>query len=184
MPTYKHPCPYCGQYIDRVVAACPFCGQVDPFAPKRCKSCRRVVEDPAWVVCPSCGASLLPPPPVEAGTAPGAAAPAPGAAAPGAAPAARAAAPAPGAAAPAAGGAAPAGGGSAPAQPAAPGITGDEAAVAAAAAALPAPDVRPPLYQDPDAPTATPQSAGKCSGCGASLPAGARFCTVCGTVAG
>ena len=31
---------------------------------------------------------------------------------------------------------------------------------------------------------AGPQPAGKCSGCGAPLPAGARFCTICGTVAG
>jgi predicted amidophosphoribosyltransferase len=28
------------------------------------------------------------------------------------------------------------------------------------------------------------KSAGACSGCGAPLPAGARFCTICGTVAG
>ena len=59
MPTYKHPCPYCGKFIDSVVAACPFCGQVDPFAPKRCQNCRKIVDDPAWIVCPSCGASLM-----------------------------------------------------------------------------------------------------------------------------
>jgi predicted amidophosphoribosyltransferase len=28
------------------------------------------------------------------------------------------------------------------------------------------------------------KSAGPCSGCGAPLPTGARFCTICGTVAG
>ena len=69
MPTFKHPCPYCGKFIDRVVSACPFCGVVEPFSPKRCQNCRKIVEDPAWVVCPSCGLSLLPPPPAATGTA-------------------------------------------------------------------------------------------------------------------
>ena len=69
MPTFKHPCPYCGKFIDRAVAACPFCGVVEPFSPKRCQNCRKIVEDPAWVVCPSCGMSLLAPPPAAAGTA-------------------------------------------------------------------------------------------------------------------
>ena len=63
MPTFKHPCPYCDKFIDRAVSACPFCGQVDPFAPKRCQNCRKIVEDPAWTVCPSCGQSLIAPPP-------------------------------------------------------------------------------------------------------------------------
>ena len=63
MPTFKHPCPYCDKFIDRAVRACPFCGQVDPFAPKRCQNCQKIVEDPAWVVCPSCGQSLIAPPP-------------------------------------------------------------------------------------------------------------------------
>ena len=58
MPQYKHPCPHCGQFITRDVAACPYCGTSDPFAPGRCPDCRAVIEDPAWVVCPRCGRSL------------------------------------------------------------------------------------------------------------------------------
>lgn len=119
MPTFKHPCPYCDNLIDRAVAVCPYCGVAEPFSPKRCQTCRKIVENPAWKVCPSCGASLT----MAVATAPaGAQQPAP----------AQAAAPAP--------------------------------APAPTQAAAPAP-------------------GGKCSGCGAPLPAGARFCTVCGTVA-
>ncbi len=120
MPTFKHPCPYCGQLIDRAVAVCPYCGIAEPFSPKRCPSCRKIVEDPAWKMCPSCGASLT----VAA---------------------------------------VPATGQAAPKQPA-----------AAPAPAAPAPAPVP----------AAPATSGKCSGCGAPLPAGARFCTACGTVAG
>ena len=146
MPTFKHPCPYCDNLIDRAVAACPFCGQVDPFSPKRCQNCRKIIEDPAWVVCPGCGRSLIAPPPgaAAAGTAAGS-----GAAAPAAA-------------------------------PAAPPQASVQAGGAAAAATPPPP--RPPLNPDAAAPVLT--SAGGCSGCGAPLPAGARFCTICGTVAG
>jgi RNA polymerase subunit RPABC4/transcription elongation factor Spt4 len=159
MPTFKHPCPYCDNFIDRAVAACPFCGQVDPFSPKRCQNCRRIIEDPAWVVCPGCGQSLVAPPPGAAatGTAAGSS-PAPGAT-PAAAPSSATPA-APPAGATAQGAAQP---GNSPA-PAAP------------------PPPRPPL--NPDAATPVLQSAGACSGCGAPLPAGARFCTICGTVAG
>jgi hypothetical protein len=35
MPTFKHPCPHCGTYIDRVVAVCPSCGTSDPFNPAK-----------------------------------------------------------------------------------------------------------------------------------------------------
>ena len=132
MPSYKHPCPYCDKFIDRAAAACPFCGQADPFAPKRCQNCRKIVEDPGWVVCPSCGASLIAPPP---GAASGAAA-----------------------------------------QPPAAG-----ASTSGASPTQPAPAPRPPLNADAAAPVL--QSAGPCSGCGAPLPAGARFCTICGTMA-
>ena len=132
MPTFKHPCPYCDKFIDRAVAACPFCGQADPFAPKRCQACRKIVEDPAWVVCPSCGASLIAPPPgTTTSTTTGPAAPIP-----------------------------------------AQGST----------ATPPAPAPRPAL--NPDAAAPVLKSAGPCSGCGAPLPAGARFCTICGTMAG
>ncbi len=153
MPTFKHPCPYCDKFIDRAVAACPFCGQADPFSPKRCQNCQKIVEDPAWTVCPSCGQSLIAPPP---GTvAPGTAAGVPGAqAAPAAQPLAAA-------------------------QPAA---TPAAASSAPGAQAAPPPPPRPPL--DPDAAAPVLKSAGPCSGCGAPLPAGARFCTICGTVAG
>ena len=140
MPTFKHPCPYCDKFIDRAVRACPFCGQVDPFAPKRCQNCGKIVEDPAWTVCPSCGQSLIAPPP-------GTVAPDAGTAALGT---------------------------SAPA----PAVAGTPAAAPVA----PPPPPRPPLSSDAAAPVL--KSAGPCSGCGAPLPAGARFCTVCGTVAG
>jgi predicted amidophosphoribosyltransferase len=58
MPTYKHPCPVCGNFIQRDVARCPFCGRVDPFTPGRCERCGAAIEDPKWVACPRCGASL------------------------------------------------------------------------------------------------------------------------------
>ncbi|MFI5258077.1 MAG: zinc-ribbon domain-containing protein [Candidatus Limnocylindrales bacterium] len=151
MPTFKHACPYCDKFIDRAVAACPYCGQVDPFAPKRCQNCRKDVEDPAWTVCPSCGQSLIAPPPGAATSGTGAGAPAATAAS------------APTAPAPAA-------------QPATAGSG------AAAQNAPPPPPPRPPL--NPDAAAPVLKSAGACSGCGAALPAGARFCTVCGTLAG
>ena len=143
MPTFKHPCPYCDKFIDRAVAACPYCGQVDPFAPKRCQNCRKIVEDPAWVTCPTCGQSLIAPPPVAAG----------------------------------------AGSVGATTGAAAGAETGDPAV-----AVEPPPPPRPPLYKDTvsgsQPAVQASQPAGACSGCGAPLPAGARFCTVCGTVAG
>jgi len=133
MPTFRHPCPYCDKLIDKVVAACPYCGRVDPFAPKRCQSCRKIVEDPGWVVCPACGASLTIVVAAAAGAGSGAAS----------------------------GGIA--AGQTAPQQAAPPAAT---PAPAQPQAAMPAPP------------------AGKCAGCGAPLPSGARFCTICGTMAG
>lgn len=59
MPTYKHPCPGCGTFIERDVVACPACGRQDPFAPARCPNCRTTVEA-GWVACPKCGANLTP----------------------------------------------------------------------------------------------------------------------------
>jgi predicted amidophosphoribosyltransferase len=151
MPTFKHPCPYCDRFIDRAVSACPFCGQVDPFAPKRCPNCSKIVEDPAWTVCPSCGQSLIAPPP---GTvAPGATTTGTGTPAPASAPA-----------------------------PAQPQPAASTSASAASTPVEPPPPSRPPLSSDAAAPVL--KSAGPCSGCGAPLPAGARFCTICGTVAG
>ncbi len=129
MPTFKHPCPYCDKLIDRAVAACPYCGVGDPFGPKRCQNCRKIIEDPAWIVCPSCGQSLTAAVAAADGTA---------------------------------------------------AASGDQAAAPAPASPGPA-----PLPAAAPAPTATPAaSGGQCSGCGAPLPAGARFCTVCGTTAG
>jgi RNA polymerase subunit RPABC4/transcription elongation factor Spt4 len=145
MPTYKHPCPYCGKFIDKIAAACPYCGQADPFAPKRCLGCRKIVEDPAWVVCPSCGASLITPSPGATTAATGSAARTPAAGAPAQAQA-----------------------------------SGTQAA--GSTAPQPAPAPRPSL--NPEAAAPVLKSAGPCSGCGAPLPAGARFCTICGTMAG
>jgi Meckel syndrome type 1 protein len=106
MPTFKHPCPHCGKYIERDVAACPSCGRLDPFAPGRCPACNAPIADPSWVACGKCGTPL-----------------------------------------------------------------GAAAAVAAPAAA-PAPAAL--------ASSAQPRA---CTGCGSPLPAGARFCKECGTVA-
>jgi predicted amidophosphoribosyltransferase len=41
-----------------------------------------------------------------------------------------------------------------------------------------------PTPQPGPAPIPPAAAAAKCTGCGAPLPAGARFCTVCGTLAG
>jgi rRNA maturation endonuclease Nob1 len=105
MPTYKHPCPHCGKYIERDVAACPFCGTADPFAPGRCPNCSATIEDLSWKACPKCGQAL-------------------------------------------------------PTRAAAP----------------------TPASQPQTAP-AVPSTVRKCTGCGAPLTEGARFCTVCGTLA-
>jgi hypothetical protein len=144
MPTFKHPCPYCDKLIDKIVAACPYCGQVEPFSPKRCLNCRKIIEDPAWVVCPSCGASLT----MVVTTAPGTSVGTSGAA-----------------------------GQAAPPQPPA------NPAAAAPQALPPAQPAAPVAPAQPAAPV-PPAPTGKCSGCGAPLPAGARFCTICGTMAG
>ena len=61
MPTYKHPCPHCGTFIERDVVACPACGRADPFAPGRCPTCNATVET-GWIACPKCGTSLVAPP--------------------------------------------------------------------------------------------------------------------------
>ena len=55
MPTFKHPCPHCGTFINRDVVACPACGRQDPFTPGRCGNCRAPLEDASWVACPKCG---------------------------------------------------------------------------------------------------------------------------------
>ena len=107
MPTFKHPCPYCDELIARDAVACPYCGMQDPFAPKRCPTCRTPVEDPRWAACPRCGAAL--------------------------------------------------------------GVRPSTAEGSAAASA-------------PAAEQTAPGRA--CAGCGAALPAGARFCLACGTLAG
>jgi RNA polymerase subunit RPABC4/transcription elongation factor Spt4 len=60
MPTFKHPCPHCGTFIERDVVACPACGRADPFAPGRCPACSAIVEA-GWIACPKCGASLVEP---------------------------------------------------------------------------------------------------------------------------
>ena len=45
MPTFKHPCPHCGTFIDRDVVACPKCGTRDPFSPGRCPNCKAPLDD-------------------------------------------------------------------------------------------------------------------------------------------
>jgi RNA polymerase subunit RPABC4/transcription elongation factor Spt4 len=116
MPTYKHPCPHCGKFIERDVAACPFCGTSDPFAPARCANCHAIIEDAAWVSCPRCGQSLRPATPT----------------------------------------------GAVPAQ-------------------LPTPSAPPPVTAELETP-AGEAATRRCAGCGAPLSAGARFCTICGTL--
>ena len=100
MPTFKHPCPACGNLIARDVARCPYCGAVDPFVPGRCPKCRAIIEDPAWLACAKCGTPLREGVAPMPGAAPAAAAPgtvpaAPGSVPPPPAPAPAAAAPAP-----------------------------------------------------------------------------------------
>jgi RNA polymerase subunit RPABC4/transcription elongation factor Spt4 len=144
MPTFKHPCPHCGKYIQRDVAVCPFCGTRDPFAPARCPNCRTVIEDLSWTACPRCGQSLvkaeakaaadqaLNPPPAQPRPQPG----------------------------------------PPPATPTPP-----------PSVAPPQPATQPAISQAPSAPSQaqSPQPV-KCTGCGGPLPAGAKFCTVCGTL--
>ena len=129
MPTFKHPCPHCGKYINRDVAACPFCATPDPFAPARCPNCRTVIEDPSWAACPRCGQALATPKIEQFATTQPTPPPAPG--------------------------------GSPMPRP------------------VPGP---PPASQTPPQPQQS--SVAKCTGCGAPLSPGARFCTVCGTLAG
>jgi len=116
MPTFKHPCPHCGTYINRDAVACPACGRRDPFAPSRCPACQTPIEDPGWVACPKCGTALA------------------GAASP---------------------------------------------AVAGGTAAAPTGGVSPAPPSTGPAPRVA-----ACTGCGSPLPAGARFCRECGTLAG
>jgi rRNA maturation endonuclease Nob1 len=119
MPTFKHPCPHCGKYVNRDVAACPFCGTRDPFAPARCPSCRTAIADRSWVACPNCGQEL-----------------------------------------------------------------GGRPVDARAAASEAERRDDGPGRQDDGAPAQANASAGgRCTGCGAAMPANARFCTVCGTLA-
>lgn len=117
MPAFKHPCPHCGKYVNRDVAACPFCGARDPFAPARCPACGTTIEDRSWVACPKCGHEL----------------------------------------------------------------GGQPTDVAAARPAEPAGGPGDPARAPAGLQSA---EAGRCTGCAAALPPNARFCTVCGTLAG
>ena len=66
MPTYKHPCPHCGKYIDRVVKACPFCLTPEPFTtPPTAKTAPQATQPTAPSAvpdqgkkCTGCGAPL------------------------------------------------------------------------------------------------------------------------------
>ena len=57
MPTFKHPCPYCGKFIGGDSVACPFCGVIEPFTQGRCPDCRAVLQA-GWIACPKCGRAL------------------------------------------------------------------------------------------------------------------------------
>jgi predicted amidophosphoribosyltransferase len=136
MPTFKHPCPHCGTFINRDVAACPACGRADPFAPARCPNCRATIDDPSWVACPACGQPV-------------------GAAAVAAAAAAAAA-------------------------------SATETTTATATETISTGDAptAPEPVTSPAAPiTAAEPEMRRCSGCGAPLASGVRFCRECGTVA-
>ena len=162
MPTYKHPCPHCDNFIDRDVRRCPFCAAIDPFAPRRCPECRAVIEDARMIACPRCGT------PMAEGVAP---MPAPPPIVPG--------------------------------LPGQPGVVGAPPPAAGSAGAIPGWGAQPPANAQvapPSTPPAAPPppvaappvavppvpnpSAVACSGCGAALAPGARFCTTCGTIAG
>jgi rRNA maturation endonuclease Nob1 len=131
MPTFKHPCPHCGKYIQRDVAMCPFCGTRDPFAPARCPKCRTVIEDPSWVACPKCGQSLKPEVAETAAA-----------------------------------------------------KTAADQALNPPARPQPQPGPAPATSASPPAAVqAPPNQSVNCTGCGAPLAAGAKFCTVCGTLA-
>jgi predicted amidophosphoribosyltransferase len=148
MPTFKHPCPYCGKFINRDVAACPFCATRDPFAPRRCPNCSKAIEDPGWIACPACGLDLRPSPVIGM---------------------------------PLAG----AGQAAASSPPPAPTYPAASSPVAPPLPSSPMAGVQPPV---PPAVSSTPVgsspvTSGACTGCGAALAAGARFCTNCGTLA-
>jgi predicted amidophosphoribosyltransferase len=161
MPTFKHPCPQCGTFINRDAVACPACGRQDPFTPLRCASCRAPLENPASVACPRCGqpvGAAAVPTPAPARPAAGRQATAPGAI--------------PGWGQPAPAGAPPV----APAPPVPP-----------APPATPAPPpVAPvsPAASVARADAAAPAvAAAACAACGSPLAPGARFCRDCGTPA-
>jgi hypothetical protein len=170
MPTYKHPCPHCGNFIERDVKRCPFCAAIDPFTPGRCPTCRAPLDDLRYLACPKCGAAL------REGVAP-MPTPGPVPGVPNMAPTAT-----PGA------GAIPGWGttGAVPPAPAGPAPTPAAAAASSVPINPPPPTIAPaPVAPPPPpAPPVVNTSAGACSGCGAALAPGARFCSVCGTVAG
>jgi hypothetical protein len=147
MPTYKHPCPRCGNFIQHDVPVCPFCGTTDPFIPGRCATCGRSVDDPRWAVCPGCGSSLRP---VDAAPATVVPTRSPLAAPPR----------------------------SIPVQPLPPA----PAPSPSRQPTNPAPSGGQPTGNVPPAGPARSQNA-FCTGCGAPLGPGARFCTTCGTLA-
>lgn len=169
MPQYKHPCPHCGNFIMRDVAVCPYCATPDPFTPGRCPQCSAPIDDPAWKACPRCGISLVAAPGGDATRSGPRAAAGPGI------------------------------GWRAPAAPvekiqqalgtaqgqSRPGpLWGSGAQQPESATATPAtPPTQPPAI-DRVEPAPAAAAGSTCAACGAPLAAGARFCTVCGTLAG
>ena len=57
MPTFKHPCPHCGKFIDWGVRSPARSADVtEPFAPAAARIAGAIVQ-PGWVACPKCGRS-------------------------------------------------------------------------------------------------------------------------------
>lgn len=161
MPTFKHPCPYCGKFIEGSAIACPFCGVTEPFTHGRCPDCRAQLQ-PGWLACTGCGRTLTSADtisPATIGTT---------------------------------GVAMAAGARPQNSQTALP-ASGQPEAVAPGpdagpgAAAPPGPDAGPGAAVGRPVSANSPPSAiagTGCTGCGARLASGARFCTECGTLVG
>ena len=57
MPGYKHPCRYCGKFVNADSNVCPYCGKNNPTGPLRCPKCLSPVEED-WMACSHCGLRL------------------------------------------------------------------------------------------------------------------------------
>lgn len=57
MPGYKHPCRYCGAFIEANSNVCPMCGKEHPLGPLRCPKCETPIQR-NWKRCNVCGLDL------------------------------------------------------------------------------------------------------------------------------